>query len=109
MILNYDRTGRNWKKRYFLLEASKQRLWYFKSKGDCKPRGEILINKSTSVVKSSARENAIEIKNPESKLFLVVSAESKDEFQQWLTALQLVSGQVNAHFSPCICTCLHCS
>ena len=47
------KSGRNWKKRYFVLDSDENTLCYYKKEGDSNIRGVIPISQDTTVRQSS--------------------------------------------------------
>lgn len=61
-------------------------LWYFKNKGEAKPRGEFTVTGHTVVRETSLKQFAIEITTP--RQVLLVAAETADEQAEWLEVLK---------------------
>jgi len=80
------RSGRSWKRRYFVL--SDLVLTYYKTDDTKqeKPRGEFPVTALTTVRPSSAREFGMEMASPDG-LVLTLAAESIEEQHAWLDAI----------------------
>lgn len=80
------RSGRTWKRRYFVL--SDNSLTYFKTDDTKteKPRGEFIITALTTVKPSSAKEFGMEMCAPDG-LVLTLAADSTEEQTAWLDAI----------------------
>jgi serine/threonine protein kinase len=117
------RTGRSWKRRYFVLQGTRLRprrhprvlthtppacarppladgvLWYAKSEAEkATPRGEFGLTGTTQVVLSNAREFAFEVITPD--VVVCVAAESEAEQEKWIAALQKAVEQVRRAPAP---------
>ncbi len=77
------KSGRNWKRRYFLLKGTK--LMYFRSEGDARPRGEIIISSDTFVKASHYKLHSMELST--NRQVLVFCAESDESRSRWLSML----------------------
>eukprot|EP01129_Flabellula_baltica_P002228 TRINITY_DN12062_c0_g1_i1.p1 TRINITY_DN12062_c0_g1~~TRINITY_DN12062_c0_g1_i1.p1 ORF type:complete len:482 (+),score=91.02 TRINITY_DN12062_c0_g1_i1:105-1550(+) len=79
---------KNWKKRWFILKGD--HIWYFKSSGDNKPKGDIDLENafvSTSVSRVGNKPYCFELTCTTGKVFLI-QAESKDEMDKWIEAIE---------------------
>jgi len=81
------RSGRSWKRRYFVLADSL--LSYYKTEDTRqeKARGEFVITGMTTVRPSSAKEFGIEVAAADAGFSLQLAAESMDEQTAWLDSL----------------------
>lgn len=77
------KSGRNWKRRYFVLEDTT--LYYYKSSMDTKARGEIEITSNTFVKVSYCKLNSMELST--SRQVLIICADSPETQKQWLLML----------------------
>jgi hypothetical protein len=93
------RSGRTWKRRYFVL--GDHALTYFKTDDTKqeKPRGEFSITALTTVKPSSAREFGMEMVSPDG-LVLTLAAESVEEQHAWLDAINRVIEVVKRQPAP---------
>jgi serine/threonine protein kinase len=82
------KSGRNWKKRYFVLDSDENTLCYYKKEGDSNIRGVIPISQDTTVRQSSIQRNAIEVKTPNIALYAYAS--TSEEQLLWVKAIQKV-------------------
>ena len=80
------KSGRNWKKRYFILDPTERTLKYFKKKGDSNIRGVIPISSSTTVRQSPIHLHGIEVKS--TNIALYAYASTSEEQLQWVNAIQ---------------------
>jgi len=82
------KSGRNWKKRYFVLDSDENTLCYYKKEGDSNIRGVIPISHDTTVRQSSIQRNAIEVKT--TNIALYAYASTSEEQLLWVKAIQKV-------------------
>jgi len=78
---------KNWKTRWFILKDNN--CFYFKKKGDPKPIGEIPL--SGAVIRQDTktkRTYTFELSSPTIKKTFYVQANSKDEMESWINALE---------------------
>ena len=80
------KSGRNWKKRYFILDPAERTLKYFKKQGDSNIRGVIPISSSTTVRQSSIHVHGLEVKS--TNIALYAYASTSEEQLQWVNAIQ---------------------
>eukprot|EP00945_MAST-04E_sp_MAST-4E-sp1_P001112 g1112.t1 len=80
------KSGRSWKKRYFVLNKTDCTLCYYKKNGDPTVRGIIPITKETTVRVSSLQRSALEVKT--GNIILTAYASSDEERDMWVSAIQ---------------------
>jgi len=91
------KTGRNWKRRYFVLRNTT--LCYFKTDQDLNsPRGEIPITSNTFVKESTYKKFSIELST--NRQVIVMCADTLSRQKEWLDALTHSIGLARTEIFP---------
>lgn len=81
---------RNWKERFFVLQGSN--LFYFKSKGDAKPKGCIVLKGTyVAATKKVNRPFAFEVSDSRDGTAFFIHASTKAEMDAWIIAIEEAS------------------
>ena len=86
------KSGRDWKKRFFILNTQDHTISYVKKRGDTMVRGIIPISASTVVRPSTIHKAGLEVTT--GRIELVAYAISEEERDDWVCAIQEVVNSV---------------